>query len=93
MAAINALKSSKLLFRLNISLEEHIALRRMNWRFIITGFVLVLLALGFYFFMMSVASTSTDPAALMQTVGTVSGAAIGVSVALILLGLIGKKFS
>ena len=68
-------------------------MRRINWRFIITGFVLIVLALGFYFFMLSVASTSTDPAAFMQTVGTVSGAAIGISVALILLGLIGKKFS
>ena len=67
-------------------------MRRINWRFIITGFVLILFALGFYFFMLSVASTSTDPAALMQTVGTVSGVAIGISVALILLGLMGKKF-
>lgn len=67
-------------------------MRRRNWRFIITGFVLILLALGFFFFMGSVASTSTDPAALMQTVGTVSGVAAGISVALILLGLIGKKF-
>ena len=67
-------------------------MRRINWRFIIAGLVLILLALGFYFFMLSVASTSTDPAAMMQTVGTVSGVAIGISVALILLGLIGKKF-
>ena len=66
-------------------------MRRRNWRFVITGFVLILLALGFFFFMLSVASTSTDPAALMQTVGTVSGAAVGISLVLILLGLIGKK--
>jgi hypothetical protein len=68
-------------------------MRRRNWRFIVTGFVLILLALGFFFFMPSVASTSTDPAALMQTVGTVSGAAVGISIVLILLGLIGKRFS
>ena len=67
-------------------------MRRINWRFIITGFVLIVLALGFYFFMLSVASTSTDPAALMRTVGRVSGTAAGISVVLILLGLIGKKF-
>ena len=66
-------------------------MRRRNWRFVITGFVLILLALGFFFFMLSVASTSTDPAALMQTVGTVSGVAVGISLVLILLGLIGKK--
>ena len=66
-------------------------MRRRNWRFVITGFVLILLAIGFFFFMLSIASTSTDPAALMQTVGTVSGAAVGISLVLILLGLIGKK--
>ena len=66
-------------------------MRRRNWRFVITGFVLILLALGFFFFMLSIAATSTDSAALMQTVGTVSGAAVGISLVLILLGLIGKK--
>ena len=66
-------------------------MRRRNWRFVITGFVLILLALGFFFFMLSIAATTTDPAALMQTVGTVSGAAVGISLVLILLGLIGKK--
>jgi hypothetical protein len=66
-------------------------MRRRNWRFVITGFVLTLLAIGFFFFMLSIASTSTDPATLMQTVGTVSGAAVGISLVLILLGLIGKK--
>jgi hypothetical protein len=58
---------------------------------VITGFVLILLAIGFFFFMLSIASTSTDPAAVLQTVGTVSGAAVGISLVLILLGLIGKK--
>ena len=66
-------------------------MRRRNWRVMITGFVLIVLALGFYFFMSSIAATSTDPATLMQTVGTVSGAAIGLSVVMIILGLIGKK--
>ena len=66
-------------------------MRRRNWRVVITGFILIILALGFYFFMLSAASASTDPVALMQTVGTVSGAAIGLSVAMIILGLIGKK--
>lgn len=55
------------------------------------GFVLILLALGFYFFMLSMASTSTDPAGLMQTVGTVAGAVVGISLVMIIIGLIGKK--
>jgi hypothetical protein len=66
-------------------------MRTRNWRFIITGVILILLAAGFFFFMSSAASSSTDPAALMQTVGTVSGVLGGISVVLIVLGLIGKK--
>lgn len=66
-------------------------MRRRNWRIVIVGFILIFLAIGFFLFMSSIASTSTDPAGLMQTVGTTSGAAVGLSVALILLGLIGKK--
>lgn len=66
-------------------------MRRRNWRVAITGFVLILLALGFYFFMLSIASTSTDPATLMRTVGMVSGVVVGVSLVMVLLGLIGKK--
>ena len=66
-------------------------MRRRNWRVIIAGFVLMVLALGFFVFMTSIATSSTDPVAMMQTVGTVSGTAIGISVAMILLGLIGKK--
>jgi hypothetical protein len=66
-------------------------MRRRNWRIVIVGFVLILMALGFYFFMLSIASSSTDAVALMQTVGTVSGAAVGISLVMIVLGLIGKK--
>ena len=66
-------------------------MRRKNWRIILVGFVLIVMALGFYFFMLSIAPTSNDPAALMQTVGTVSGAAVGISLVMTIIGLIGKK--
>jgi len=66
-------------------------MRRRNWRIVIVGFVLIVLALGFYLFMLSIASTSNDAVALMQTVGTVSGAATGISLVMIILGLVGKK--
>lgn len=66
-------------------------MRRKNLRIVVVGAVLVVIALGFYLFMLSIASKSTDPAALMQTVGTVSGVVIGISVAMIVVGLIGKK--
>ena len=57
----------------------------------IVGFVLIILDLGFYFFMLSIASKSTDPAALMQTVGTVTGVVVGISLVMVVIGLIGKK--
>jgi multidrug resistance efflux pump len=70
---------------------EQKTMRRRNWRIIMVGFVLIVLALGFYFFMLSIASQSTDPAALMQTVGTVAGTVSGISLVMIIIGLIGKK--
>ena len=66
-------------------------MRRRNWRVILSGFILIVLALGFYLLMLTVASQSTDPVALMQTVGTVSGVLAGISLAMIILGLVGKK--
>jgi hypothetical protein len=66
-------------------------MRRKNWRIIVVGFVLVVIAIGFYFFMLSIASKSTDPVVLMQTVGTIAGIVVGISVVMIIIGLIGKK--
>ena len=66
-------------------------MRRRNWRVILSGFVLIVLALGFYLFMLTVASQSTDPVEFMRIVGTVSGVLVGISIAMIILGLVGKK--
>ena len=66
-------------------------MRQKNWRLVGVGFFLIILALGFYFFMLSFASNSTDPVVLMQTVGQTSGTVVGISVAMIFIGLIGKK--
>jgi hypothetical protein len=66
-------------------------MRQKNWRVVIVGLVLTVLALGFYFFMLSIASSSTDPVALMQTIGTVTGAVVGISLVMVIVGLIGKK--
>jgi len=66
-------------------------MRKRNWRVVTTGFVLIALALGFFFFMTLMAPQSTDPAELMKIVGQISGAAIGVSIVMIIIGLIGKK--
>ena len=66
-------------------------MRKRNWRLIVVGFVLGLLALGFFVFMLSMMSRSNDPAALLQTVGAVSGGVGGISLVMIVFGLIGKK--
>ena len=66
-------------------------MRRKNWRIVIVGLVLIVIALAFFLFMISVASKSNDPVALMQTVGTVVGAVGGISLVMIVIGLIGKK--
>jgi len=71
--------------------KEKIIMRQRNWRMVIGGFMLLVLALGFSFFMLSIASISTDPAELMRIVGGASGTVGGVSIVLILVGLIGKK--
>jgi hypothetical protein len=66
-------------------------MRRKNWRLVIVGLVLIVLAIAFFFFMLTVSMKSNDPAALMQTVGTVAGAIGGISLVMIVIGLIGKK--
>ena len=66
-------------------------MRQRNWRFVFTGFLFLALAIGFFFIMLTVAPSSTDPEAMMQIVGNASGVLGGVSVVLIILGLIGKK--
>jgi hypothetical protein len=66
-------------------------MRRKNWRVVIAGVVLIVMALVFLFFMLSIASKSNDPVALFQTVGTVVGAVCGISLVMIIIGLIGKK--
>ena len=66
-------------------------MRRKNWRMVIVGLALIIFALVFFFVMLSVASKSTDPVALMQIVGRVAGVVGGISFVMIILGLIGKK--
>jgi hypothetical protein len=66
-------------------------MRRRNWRFVATGVLFIILAVGFFFFMTLMAPQSTDPAEMMRIVGQASGVVVGISVVLILLGLIGKK--
>jgi hypothetical protein len=66
-------------------------MRRTNWRVVIVGSVLALLAVGFFFYMWGIAPQSNDPKAMMQTVGEASGVVVGIGLVMAVLGLIGRK--
>ena len=66
-------------------------MRQKNTRVVAVGTVLLVLAAGFFFFMLSIASRSNDPVELMRTVGTVSGVVGGLAIAMIIGGRIGRK--
>ena len=66
-------------------------MRQKNWRVVIVGTVLLLLAIAFFLYMMGIAPESNDPKSLRQTVGEVSGAIGGIAIAMMIFGLIGKK--
>jgi hypothetical protein len=67
------------------------SMRRKNVRLIVTGFVLLVAAAGFFLYMFGMAPKSNDPRALMETVGQVSGAVGAISIVMIVFGLVGKK--
>ncbi|MBN8654224.1 MAG: hypothetical protein J0M11_00705 [Anaerolineae bacterium] len=66
-------------------------MRKKNWRLVIAGCFFIATALGFFFVMQSIAPSSTDPVMAMQIAGRVVGIVTGVSLVMILIGLIGKK--
>lgn len=66
-------------------------MRQKNPRVIVTGGGLIALAVAFFLFFLSIAGKSNDPAALMRTVGTVTGVAIGIGVAMVAAGTFGKR--
>lgn len=66
-------------------------MRRRNWRVVFTGLGLAILAVVFYFIMLTVAPQSMDPVEVMRLTGSASGTAIGVSIVIIIIGLVGKK--
>ncbi|UQD73734.1 hypothetical protein JEY40_03665 [Bradyrhizobium japonicum] len=66
-------------------------MRKRNWRLIAVGSVLLVLAVLFFLSMRDMTPWSNDPVALMRTVGEVSGAVGGISLVMIVFGLIGRK--
>jgi hypothetical protein len=66
-------------------------MRQKNMRLVIVGVVLMLAAPAFFFYFLSIASKSNNPAALMQTVGQVSGVGGGIGLVMLVIGLVGRK--
>ena len=66
-------------------------MRQKNWRAVIVGGVLLVLAVGFFIFMMGMAPQSNDPKGLMEIVGTVSGVVIAIGLMMIGVGYVGRK--
>ena len=66
-------------------------MRRRNWRLIAVGTVLLVLAVLFFLSMRDMTLWSNDPVALMRTVGEVSGVVGGISLVMIVFGLVGRK--
>ena len=67
-------------------------MRQRNMRLISVGIVLLVLAAGFFLFATTaMAPKSNDPTEMMRTVGQVSGAVGGISIVMIIFGLIGRR--
>jgi hypothetical protein len=66
-------------------------MRRKNWRFVGVGAAMIVLSIVFFLGMMGMIPRSNDPVGMMQTVGQVSGFVAAISLALIAVGLIGRR--
>jgi len=74
-----------------VAAEDEQKMRRRNLRVVIVGAVLMVLATGFFLVMAAISLKSNDPAALMDTVGQVSGVLVGLGFVMIIFGMIGKR--
>jgi hypothetical protein len=66
-------------------------MRKTNWRLVVVGLVMLVLACGFFVAMASMATQSNDPVALMQTVGTVSGVVGALGAVMAIFGFVGRR--
>jgi uncharacterized protein (TIGR03382 family) len=65
----------------------------MNIRVIVTGGLMIVLAVGFFLYMMTVAPRSNNPAGMMQTVGGVSGAIGAIGLVMMVFGALRRRRS
>jgi hypothetical protein len=66
-------------------------MRQRNWRLVIVGIFFIVIGFAIFLFVPSLGVYSTDPVEFTRLIGQVAQFVIGVSVALIIFGLIGKK--
>lgn len=66
-------------------------MRQRNWRLVIVGIFFIVIGFAVFLFVPSLGAYSTDPVEFTRLIGQIAQVIIGVSVALIVIGLIGKK--
>jgi hypothetical protein len=66
-------------------------MRHRNWRLVMVGIVMIAGAAAFFVGMQATAPRSTDPVALMEIVGQVSGVVGALGLVMLAFGLVGRK--
>jgi len=66
-------------------------MRQRNWRLVIVGIFFIVIGFAVFLFVPSLGAYSTDPVEFTRLIGQIAQFIIGVSVALIIFGLIGAK--
>ena len=68
-------------------------MRKTNWRLITVGVILLDFAVVFFLGVLDMPPRANDPGELMRRVGQVAGAVCGISIVIIIFGLVGRKSS
>jgi hypothetical protein len=66
-------------------------MRKTNWRLVITGLTMIILAVLFFVGMATMTGRSNDPAGMMQIVGQVSGGVGAIGLVMAIFGVIGRR--
>jgi hypothetical protein len=66
-------------------------MRKTNWRLVITGLTMIILAVLFFAGMATMTGRSNDPAGMMQIVGQVSGGVGAIGLVMAIFGVIGRR--
>jgi hypothetical protein len=66
-------------------------MRQRNWRLVMVGIFLIVIAFAIFLFVPSLGAYSTDPVEFTRSIGQISQVIIGLGVAMVIFGVIGKK--